>query len=64
MRSIRPLAAVIAVAVAALTTGCDKPNLNDTGGGYGPRATSSAEADTGRIAPPSEGADPGAPVDR
>lgn len=52
MSSTRTIVTAVAgIALASLTVACNKPNLESTGGGYEELATSSAEADTGRIAP-------------
>lgn len=50
MPSIRAAVLVTAVCLAG-PAACERPNLDSTEGGYGQRATSAAEADTGAIAP-------------
>lgn len=52
MRPVRAaLVAFAAVTLAGSTIACQKPNLNETEGGYEEFATPDAVADTGQIAP-------------
>ena len=51
MRSIRATVATVAAIALTGLTACEKPNLDDTEGGYEEFATPDAAADTGQIAP-------------